>query len=50
MVCAFVKFATFGKFVILASAHFGVADNILANFTIFVAYLEPPFLNYPCIG
>lgn len=47
MVCAFVRFATFGKFVILASAHFGVADNILANCNIFVAYLEPPFLIYP---
>ena len=44
---AFVKFASFGKFVILARAHFGVADNILANFAIFVAYLELPFLIYP---
>ena len=47
MVCACVKFASFGNFVILACAHFGVADNILANFAIFVAYLEPPFLIYP---
>ena len=28
MVCGFVKFATFGIFVILASAHFGLAGNI----------------------
>ena len=36
---AFLKFpsVTFGIFAILASAHFGVAENILANFVIFVA-------------
>ena len=37
--CGFGKFATvtFGIFAILASAHFGVAENILANFIIFAA-------------
>ena len=40
-------FATFGIFVILASAHFGLAVNILANFAIFSACLEHPFLVYP---
>ena len=35
--CGFVKFATvtFWIFAVLASAHFGVAENILANFVIF---------------
>ena len=48
MVCGFDKIATFGKFVILnlASALFGVTENILANFTILAACLEPPFLGY----
>ena len=40
-------FATFGIFVILASAHFGLAVNILANFAIFSACSEHPFLVYP---
>ena len=37
--CDFVKFATvtFGIFSILGSAHFGVAENIHANFVIFAA-------------
>ena len=37
--CGFVKFATvtFGIFATLASAHFRVAENILANFVIFAA-------------
>ena len=37
--CGFVKLATltFGTFAILATAHFGVAENILANFVIFAA-------------
>ena len=37
--CDFVKFATvsFGIFAILGSAHFGVAENIHANFVIFAA-------------
>ena len=37
--CDFVKFATvsFGIFAILGSAHFGVAENIRANFVIFAA-------------
>ena len=37
--CGFMKFATltFGTFAILGSAHFGVAENILANFVIFAA-------------
>ena len=47
MVCVFVKFATFGIFGILASAHFSVSENILSNFAIFAAYLGPPFLVYP---
>ena len=47
MVCVFVKFAAFGTFDILASAHFSVSKNILSNFAIFAAYLEPPFLVYP---
>ena len=41
------KFATFGQFFILASAHSGVAENILANFAIPVACLELPFFVYP---
>ena len=44
MVCGSVKFAAFGMFLILASAHFRLAVNILANFAIFAAYLEPPLL------
>ena len=47
LVCGAVKFASFGIFVILASAHFGLAVNILASFAIFEAWLEPPFLVYP---
>ena len=55
MVCGFVKFATFGTFVIVnlasalfgvTSALFGVTENTLANFTILAACLEPPFLGY----
>ena len=42
-----VKFATFGIFGILVSAHFSVSENILSNFAIFAAYVEPPFLVYP---
>jgi len=44
MVCGSVKFAAFGIFLILASAHFRLAVNILANFAIFAACLEPPLL------
>ena len=46
-VALFNYFATFGISVILASAHFGLAVNILANFALFSAYLELPFLVYP---
>ena len=48
MLCSFVKFATFGLLVFLTSAHFGVAQDILANFAfaIFAAFLEPSFLVY----
>ena len=37
--CGFVKFATvtFGIFAIRPRAHFGVTENILANFVIFAA-------------
>ena len=47
MVCSFVNFATFGIFAILVNAHFGVAENILANFAIFSACLGASFLNSP---
>ena len=47
MVCGSVKFATSGIFVILASVHFGLVVNILANFVMFAACLEHPFLVYP---
>ena len=44
--CGFVKFATltFGIFAILASGHFGVAENLLANFLYLRLDWSPPFL------
>ena len=44
MVCNFVKFATLGVFAICASAHFNVAQNILATFATFAVGLESPSL------